>query len=437
MKRLSLVFSLLIIFIPLGVFASEYTLNELWGLALKRSERIKIAEEGIYISKKEKDRAVAVLWPALSAFGSHTRYSEEKSRDGLILQPGYSSSWGLRLNQSFSLGGRELIAYSIAKDSIRKNIHDLDSVRENYLMEVTIAYFELLKAKKAVEIAKANVERLTKHRDATKKRLEVGEVTKTALLRAEAELAGANADILRARNNRHLSKAILQRLVGLEKDFDIKEKDFPVALEPLIKDCQVTPLDCLKERALSERPEMMTMDIQREIAEKEIRYTKGSYWPNLAIEVVYLREENEPSPTFSLDERVYGILRFDFPFFEGGLRRAEVSQAKARLRQAEYSFFDLRKAITIEVEESYLNYLTVSGILESLRAEAEYALDNFNAVSKQFEFGLADSLDVIDANTLLVTAERKLANAGYDYQFSFLRLKHAVGLLLETVNEYE
>jgi outer membrane protein len=431
MKRLYILFCLLGVLISPDVYAHEYTLNELWNIALQRGERIKIAEEDLYISEKEKDRAVAVLWPTLSAFGSHTRYDEEKTEAGFTIQPDYTNTWGLRLDQSFSLGGKELIAYSIAKDSIKKSLHDLNAIKNDYIMEVASAYFTIPKAKKAIEIAEANLKRLTQHRDATKKMLEVGEVTKTALLRAEAELAGAQAELLKARNNYRIAKIKLQKITGIEGDFEIREETFTISLESLIRGCQLIPLNCLKERALMERPEMMAMGIQRIIAEKRVRYARGSYWPTLSIEGVYQKEEYEPTTTFGLDERIYGVLRLDFPFFEGGLRRAEVAQARARLRQTEYSISDLKKRIAVEVEESYLDFLTISGILKSLRSEAEYARENFNAVSKQFEYGLADSLDVIDANTLLLTTERELANAKYDYQFSFLRLKHTVGLLFE------
>jgi len=415
---------------PVSILAREYNLTELCRIALQRGERIKIAEEDLYISEKEKDRAVAVLWPALSAFGSHTRYDEEKTEAGLTIQPDYTTSWGLRLDQSFSLGGKELIAYSIAKDSIKKSLHDLNAIKNDYIMEVAGAYFDLLKAKKAVEIAEANLKRLTRHRDATRKMLEVGEVTKTALLRAEAELAGAEAEIIKARNSLLLKRAMLKRITGIEGDFDIKEESIEVDLGSLIGDCSLTVLDCLKERALRERPEIQAMYIQGRIARKKVRYARSYYWPDLSVEGVYQKEESKPSTAFGLDEKVYGVLRLDFPFFEGGLRRAEVAQARARLRQTEYSMSELKKRVMVEVEESYLDFLTISGTLESLKAEAEYALDNFNAVSKQFKFGLADTLDVIDANTLLVTTERRLANAEYDHQLSFLRLKHATGLFL-------
>ena len=112
---------------------------------------------------------------------------------------------------------------------------------------------------------------------------------------------------------------------------------------------------------------------------------------------------------------------------------AEVREAKAKLRQAKLSLADLKNTINVEVENSYLDLITESGILSKLQAEVEYAIDNYNSVSKQFKHGLADSIDVMDANTLLVTAERELANAKYNYQLSILRLKRATGVLLKTV----
>ena len=56
-----------------------------------------------------------------------------------------------------------------------------------------------------------------------------------------------------------------------------------------------------------------------------------------------------------------------------------------------------------------------------------YAEDNIRAVAKQFEFGLASSLDVIDANNLLISAQKLMADATYNYQFFILRLQRVTG----------
>jgi len=131
-------------------------------------------------------------------------------------------------------------------------------------------------------------------------------------------------------------------------------------------------------------------------------------------------------------ESIYGTLSLNFPFFEGGLRQAEVKEALARERQAHHRYEDLKKTIGVEVQSAYLEVVTQKGQIRFLDDQLAFAKDNYFAVSRQFEFGLSSSIDVIDANTLLVSAERKLAEALYSYQVARLKLKKATGMLLKT-----
>jgi outer membrane protein len=429
------IFIILMVFVSQNLFAAEeYSLEDLYSIALERAERIKISEEDLYISERGKEKALSVLLPKLSAFWDYTKYSEDKtSAFGerlIILQPDYSTSWGLRLDQSMSLSGRELTALRISKEIIEKSKYDLYAVRESYLFSVASAYYDVLRAKKALEIARANMERLKKHRDAAATRLKVGEVTKTDLLRAEAELSGAQSEQVRAENNYSLTKAVLSRVVGLVGDYDVKEPDLKGEPEEYV-------LFSLKEKAFSERAELRSMNLQKKITEDEVKYAKGAYWPTLSIEGVYLERDEDPVSPFFLEESVYGGLKLNFPFFEGGLRRAEVREAKAKQRQSELFYEDLKKTIGIEVENAYLEFQTQRGVIRSLEDEVSFARDNYNSISRQYEFGLANSIDVMDANTLLVTSERQLTDAKYNYQLSILRLKRTTGTLLKTVISQE
>lgn len=415
-----------------NLFAEEYSLDDLYRIALERSERIKISEEELFIAEKGKDKALSGLLPRLSAFGNYTRYSGEKTSSlGFVTQPESSTSWGLRLDQSISLGRQELTAVQVSNKNIEKSILDLYAVREEYLFSVSSAFYDVLRAQKAVEIAKANVDRLTKHRDSAQTRLKVGEVTKTVLLRAEAELSGARSEMVKAENILTLAKAILGRVVGLSGNCDLKET---------VKSSQNTvnsegkeTIESLRQTALTERAEIKASGFQKKIAEEQVKYAQGSFWPTLSVEGVYLRRDEDPSSPFLNKENIYGGLNLNFPFFEGGLRRAEVMESRAKQRRAELAFEDLKKNISIEVENAHLDYLTQKEILKSLEDQLIFAQDNYNAVSKQFEFGLSDSIDVMDANTLLVTSERQLADARYSYELSILRLKRVTGTLLKTV----
>ena len=96
------------------------SLPDLYRLALKRSESIKISEEDLYIAKKLREKAFSVLVPRLSAFGGATQFSERKIVLGSVLQPDWAASWGLTLGQSFTLNGKELIAFRMTEKNIQK-----------------------------------------------------------------------------------------------------------------------------------------------------------------------------------------------------------------------------------------------------------------------------------------------------------------------------
>lgn len=420
----------------------EFTLEELYAIALENSEKIKFSEEELSISERVKDKAISVLLPKLSGFGGYTKYSEDNfSFTGTVIQPDTATLWGIRLDQSFSLSGREITALNISSKGIEKSKYDLFAAKESYLMSLSSAFYDVLKAKKIVDIARANVERLTKHRDAALVRLKVGEVTKTALLRAEAELSGASSELVRAENNLKLTKVVLSRVAGLYEEFDIKEhfqsplEDVHIIdLKLLQADCTQPAVECLKRTAFAQRAELISLEIQKRIAEEQVKYAKGAYFPTVTVEGVWLRRDEEPASAFLNKESVYGAIKINFPFFEGGLRKAEVREAEARNRQASLLYDDIRKSIGVEVENAYLDFITLRGVLKSLRDQMAFAKDNFNSVTRQFEFGLANSIDVMDANTLLISAERQYSDAVYNFQVSTIRLKKVTGTLLKAVN---
>lgn len=418
------VFLLFFILIGQATAQENLTIADVFFIALKKAEKVRIAEENIIISKEGKYKALAGLLPTITASGKYTDYTNEKIVNSSIIQPDKSMLWGLTIEEKLSLGGKEFTNYAISKDTFTKTEFDVTSFKEQYLLRVAQDLYEYLKAKRAVEIAASNVERLRKHRDAAKVRLKVGEVTKTDLLRAEAELSGAEAELISARNSLKVAKVILARDAGIEGDFEI--------LETKLNDPYYSlTVDHVKALAKELRPEIKVALLSKEIARKNVNSAISSFFPTLTLSANYQKLDQEPSNQMTNKESTYAIASINFPIFEGGLRRAEVGEAKAKLRQAELQYEDTVKEVFIDVESAYHNYVTFRDTIKSLEDEVAYARDNFNSVSKQYQFGLASSLDVTDANTFLVTAERKLMEAQYNYQLAILRLRQATGTLLK------
>jgi len=407
-------------------FSAEYSLEDLYRLALERAEKIGLSEGNLRLAETSKDKATAALMPKLTAFNDYRQYNEKKYNErNALIQPDSTQQWGVRLDQQFSLSFREFTAFGMTKNNIEKSKLDLAAIKENYLLLVAQAYYEVLKAKKNLDITTSNLERLSKYRDAAEKRLKVGEVTKTVLLRAEGELSGAKADQIKAENGLALTKAQLVRIVGLDADFSLKEN--PAQDTPMLS------LPELQNTAFSERSDLKSLEVQKKLAEQQVTYANGAFWPNLGIYGVYQRSAQDPDSATLNKESTYAGLSLTFPFFEGGLRKAEWQEAKIKENQARLQYADLKKTIGLEVETVYLDLVTQKEALIFLKDQLVFAQENYRGIERQFEVGLANSIDVMDANTLLVSSERKFNEAAYIRQLSMLRIKQVTGAFLKEV----
>ena len=215
---------LLVAAAPASLLAVEYSLEDLCRIALTQSEKLKVAEENLTISEIGKDKALSYLMPRLTAAAGYTQYTEQKISGTSVIQPEYGSSWSVRLDETVSLSGRELTALGISRQYVTKSRHELTAIREDYLLRyVAAAYYNVLMARKSLDIADANLDRLTKYRNAAEQRLKIGEVTRTVLLRAEGELSGAKSDQLQARNGLELAMAVLASNCGIKDPFTLRE----------------------------------------------------------------------------------------------------------------------------------------------------------------------------------------------------------------------
>jgi outer membrane protein len=410
---------------PALLWGEEYALEDLYRIALTRSEKLRVAEENPTISEIGTDKARSYLLPRLTAIGGYTQYSEKKyNSTGSVIQPESGATWGVRVDETVSLSGRELTALGISRQNVTKSRYDLTAIREDYLLRyVAAAYYNLLMARKNLEITDANLERLAKYREAAEKRVRIGEVTRTVLLRAEGELSGAKSDQLQAKNGLELAVAVLASNVGIKDPFTLREAP--------VEEGHVPELTIFTDQAFAVRADLKSMEVQKQIAADQTSVTEGAYWPTVTLSGVYAGADQYPSPGSLVRDGIYGGVALNFPFFEGGLRKAEVSEAKARERQIALQYEDLKKGIEIEVRTAYLDLVTQKGILQFLNDQLVFARDNYRAVARQFEFGLSNSLDVLDANALLVSAETKAASAAYNYQLALLRMKKATGTLLQ------
>lgn len=407
----------------------KVTLSEMYQEALANNEQVGIAKENLIRSERDVDRALSQILPRLDVDAAYRRRDEAKlgATTTFILRPKQEETFNVVLSQPLFTGGRAIAGYRIAKQGIQGSQQGLSDVKEQLLFDVAQGYYRVLKARKNVAIEESEVKRLEAHRRDSDKRVQVGEVTKTVLLRSEAELSGAKASLIREQNAFETAKDRLSFLTKMPRELILEE--------PPLLDLPLEGEEELVRQALKNRPDLAQQRINEKIALQEVKVAKGTFYPSFTLEGHYSWIDQDPAGSFLVKRDASALVRMDFPIFEGGLRKAEVSQAHSKVRETELSLHFLREEIAIEVRKDLLDLASVTSALQNLKDQLLFARDNFNLVSRQFAVGLATNIDVLDANATLKDAERFYANTVYDRELAILRIYRDIGVFEEKMKE--
>ncbi|MBE9528308.1 MAG: TolC family protein [Proteobacteria bacterium] len=409
--------------LPATAKAQTVSIDEACRRAASGHEDVRIARQGVVSARSAVSKATSRMLPSLTAEGSFTRYSEQQSAGDTLLQPDDSASVSVRISQTLFSGGSKLSARRGAKLGVERSRRQLDGTREAVLLSTTRAYYNALKATRDLELKAAAVKRAGERKRVASARFSVGEVVKSAVLRAEAEVAGAEAEFIKAKSTMKDTNNRLKRIIGVTGELEL--------VEPEIGSAVNEGVDELIKLALKRRLDYKESLLYRGIASEGVKEVRGTFLPTLKLEGVYNWYDKDPKTTFFQEESLSASLVLSYPLFEGGLRRAEMKEARSKVRVAELEVIAATHDIELEVREAYNRMESAVAVIEAYRRQLSFAEEDYKMVFEQFKFGLATTVDVIDSDTELLGAERSLMNSTYDMQMAILELKYAVGTLLD------
>ena len=400
------------------------TLQEAYDSAFRNYEAAKIAEEGVVQAESRVDQAWSSIYPRITASGSYTRYNESlpKGSDSNVYQPLDSYKVSATLTQPLYTGGRTLAALRIAKSQVEGSKHDLSRVRQEIILNVSRAFYGVLKAKKLEEISRASLGRMEWHRSVTEREAATRRTKANAssLLRADTLVSQARIALVRMEEGLQNARKQLALLTGLPED--------ALLSEPGPAELPAGDLKQLAGAALQNREDYASIRLSREEAREYITVVEGAHYPQISAEGGISNLDSTPN-TILDGTTYYGLLKISVPLFEGGLRKAESSEIRSKYRQAELAEDLLRRSIENEVHAAYLRLQTALTVLDTSKLQLDYARRNFDAVEGLFAEGLVPSLSLIDAEQALSLAENDSVNATYDREIAIVDLQKTIGLL--------
>ena len=339
---------LIICFLSIKIACAEespgqtYTIESSIKEAFQNNWGIKEKQEKVEESRYAKKQARADLLPRFSTSYGYTRLGEVNSitfpavpgfpGGGGAIEMGYQNNyqWQGNIVQPIFTGFALISAYDLAKLGIDKSKIDLELEKLDLALNVKAAYYNILKADKAVDVAERAVESLKSHLKVARNFYEVGMIPVNDLLKAEVELANAQHNLTKAKNAAQLSRASFNMLLS-------RPIDSMVDIESILTYDPESP--SYKEyytRALESRPEIKALDINDMQIDKQITLAKSKYFPEVSLTYTYTKAGNKPdvNGSFFHDSSTWQAMAgLSWTFWNWGRDYYSVQQKESMKRQ--------------------------------------------------------------------------------------------------------
>lgn len=326
------------------------------------------------------------------------------------------------------LGLRQLIFDSFKREenvlasrySAKASEFSLLDTRQAIIVNITTAYYELRRRMELVKVAQASVDRAKTTLDFTRTSAEVGTGPKKDILQAEADYENAKVQLIVAQNDVRLGQTTLKNAMGVLNMVPVIMPDTPI-VEPTMAPDNRSVADYLKT-AFDKRQDLRRDTAGIDTNRHELKIAQINAGPTVQADVTEgYRVDPDPG-----ESRQF-TTSFSYPLFDAGLTRSQVRQAKASLEQSRRQVDLTKQNIQLDVEQSYLSKEEARIRIAATQSALKAARLNYEAATTSLKEGAGTIIDVITAQTALVTAETNAVQALFDFYTNDARLKRATG----------
>lgn len=296
---------------------------------------------------------------------------------------------------------------------------DVQNVRQQVVLDAKTAFFGYLAAERAVRVSEENLRLNEDLVRQAKGFYDVGVRARIDVTTAEANLYTAQADLITARNNLQVAQVSLMTALGL-KSWPYDGLSYQVETRP-----QPVILADAKERALTDRPDLVRNRFQQQADKQAIRTARAGFYPTFYAQ----GSQNTQGKPYGDMRGTWSLsLNASVPIFEGLATKYSLQQAKENLRATQANAEVLRQDINKQVEQSYLN---VQAAAERIRAAAkgqEAARENWDLARGRYNAGVGSIIEVTDAQVKYFNAELTYIRVVYDLKVAEAQLEKAMGV---------
>jgi outer membrane protein len=302
---------------------------------------------------------------------------------------------------------------------------DIDSSGEQVAAQVARAYLAAIKADADVKTAQANVTLSEAVLTQTENQKKAGTGTGIEVTRAKVQLSNDRQHLLVSGNDQRRAYLQLLRAMGVRLDTEVVLTD-KLGYAPV----DAMTLEQAKAEALKERPDYHAQQEREATARLEASATKMERLPSLAAFGDY--GSIGTGLNNALPTRTYGI-SLRVPLFDGGRKDARRAESVSEYRAEKVKTNDLKEQIDLDVRLALDGLHSADDEVKVAREGLELSENELAQARRRYAAGVANSLEVTDAQTRLERARDNQTAALYNYNAARIDLTEALGTIRKTI----
>lgn len=296
----------------------------------------------------------------------------------------------------------------------------VQDARELVVLVVGNQYLETVAAASRLDTSNAQLNTAKAIFEQAQDQKKAGVSAAIDVLRAQVQMQTQQQRVLSAKNQLEQQKLTLARIIGLPVAQQFRLTDtVPYAPLPPLN------FDEALARAYQQRPEYLAAESRVRASELALKAARAEHLPTAEIngDFGYLGNNiAKLENTYSLSAGVR------IPIFQGGRAQADIAQSESDLRQSRLQLEDLHNRVEQEVRSALLDVDSSNQQVAVAKQSIDLANEALTQTQDRFKAGVSGTLDVVQAQESVATANETYIDALYLNNVAKLTLARALGV---------
>jgi outer membrane protein TolC len=301
--------------------------------------------------------------------------------------------------------------------------------RELVVLTTANAYLVVISDAATVDSTRAQVDTAQALFQQTADQHKSGVVAAIDELRSKVELQTQQQRLIAVQNQLSIDKLTLARIIGLPNGQEFQLTD-TVPYAPLAE----MGLNETLQQAYATRADYLSAKEQVRAAQLALQAAGAENYPSVSVNTDF---GDIGSPNFGSSHETFTFqASLNIPVFQGTRVRADKLQADSALRQRQAELEDLRGKIDDDVRTAFFNLKSSSELVAVAKSNIDLAHQTLTQAQDRFSSGVADNLEVVQAQESVASAEQSYIASLYSYNLAKVSLAQAVGVAEQSALHY-